>query len=117
MWEQYKEDFMDFTEATFKACSLMTICNLRTLLRNYGVWVKKDKQVTIALSLYNTLCKEDPTEWTKEQILDYIKFNRLFASFKLNRISSLIDDLFNQICPIDLSGFGINLIGQSIPST
>ena len=28
IWEQYKEDFVDFTEATFKACSLMTIYNL-----------------------------------------------------------------------------------------
>jgi len=33
MWEQYKEDFADFTEAIFKACSLITIYNLRTLLR------------------------------------------------------------------------------------
>ena len=47
-------------------------------------------------------------EWTKEQILDYIKTNGLFASFKLNRISSLIANLFNQIRPIDLSGFRIN---------
>ena len=28
MWEQYKEDFADFIEATFKAYSLMIICNL-----------------------------------------------------------------------------------------
>jgi hypothetical protein len=56
-------------------------------------------------------------EWTKEQILDYIKTNNLFASFKLNKISSLIADLFNQIRPIDLSGFQINLTGQSIPNT
>jgi len=34
-------------------------------------------------------------EWTKEQILDYIKTSKLFTSFKLNRISGLIDDLFN----------------------
>ena len=34
-------------------------------------------------------------EQTKEEILDYIKTNKLFASFKLNRISSLIADLFN----------------------
>jgi hypothetical protein len=44
-------------------------------------------------------------EWTKEQILDYIKTNNLFTSFKLNRISGLIANLFNQIRPIDLSGF------------
>ena len=37
MWEQYKEDFVDFTEAIFKACKLIALRNLRTLLRNQGV--------------------------------------------------------------------------------
>ena len=37
MWEQYKEDFIDFTEATFKACNRIAIYNLRTLLRHQGV--------------------------------------------------------------------------------
>ena len=39
LWEQYKEDFADFTETVFKACSLITIRSLQTLLRNQGVWV------------------------------------------------------------------------------
>ena len=34
MWEQYKEDFVDFTEAIFKACKLIALYNLRTLLYN-----------------------------------------------------------------------------------
>ena len=34
IWEQYKKDFVDFTEATFKAYNLITICNLQTLLHN-----------------------------------------------------------------------------------
>ena len=58
------------------------------LLRNQGVWV--NKQVTIARSLYDTLCEEDQREWTKEEILDHINTNGFFASFKLNRISGLI---------------------------
>jgi len=33
LWEQYKEDFTDFTEAILKACNPTTIYNLRTLLR------------------------------------------------------------------------------------
>ena len=32
--EQYKEDFANFTEATFKACSIIPIYNLRALLYN-----------------------------------------------------------------------------------
>ncbi len=46
-------------------------------------------------SLYNTLTEENLTEWTREQILDYIKNNRPFSSYKLNRIAGLIDDPFN----------------------
>ena len=34
LWEQYKEDFADFTEAIFKACNPTAIRNLRTLLRH-----------------------------------------------------------------------------------
>ena len=28
LWKQYQEDFVDFTEATFKACDLTVIYNL-----------------------------------------------------------------------------------------
>jgi hypothetical protein len=33
LWEQYKEDFADFTEAIFKTCDRIATYNLRTLLR------------------------------------------------------------------------------------
>src|SRR6266568_2699947 len=62
MWEQYKEDFIDFMEAIFKTCKLTIIHNLRTLFCDQGVWVEKNKRVTIAQFLYNILCKEDQTE-------------------------------------------------------
>jgi hypothetical protein len=60
LWEQYQEDFADFTEATFKACDRIATYNLRTFLRHRGVWV--DKRVTIAQSLYDILCEKDQTE-------------------------------------------------------
>ena len=35
-------------------------------------------------------------EWTKEEILDQVNIkNKLFASSKLNKITSLIPDIFN----------------------
>jgi hypothetical protein len=40
--------------------------------------------------LYDTLYKKDQTEWTKEEILDYINTNKFFTIFNLNRISSFI---------------------------
>ena len=65
--------------------------------------------------MYNTLYKEDQTEWTIEEILDQVKAtSKLFASPKLNRIAGLVPDILNQIRPINLSNFGINLMGQSI---
>ena len=65
--------------------------------------------------MYNILCKKDQTEWTIEEILDQVKAtSKLFASPKLNRIASLIPNILNQIHPINLSDFGINLMGQSI---
>ena len=55
-------------------------------------------------------------EQTKEEILDQVKAtNKLFTSSKLNRIAGLIPDLLNQIRRIDLSSFGIDFMGQSIP--
>ena len=36
--------------------------------------------------MYNILCKEDQTEWTKEEVLDHINTNGFFASMKLNGI-------------------------------
>ena len=33
LWEQYKEDFVGFIEAIFKACSIIPVRNLRNLLR------------------------------------------------------------------------------------
>ena len=82
--EQYQEDFIDFTEATFKACDRIATYNLRTLLRYRGVWV--NKQATIVQSLYDILCEKDQTEWTKEEVLNHINTNGFFASMKLNGI-------------------------------
>ena len=36
LWEQYKKDFAGFMEATFKACSIIPIYNLRNLLYHQG---------------------------------------------------------------------------------
>jgi len=118
LWEQYQEDFVDFTEAIFKACNPTTIRKLWTHLRNQGIWVKRNKRVTIAQSLYNTIHEKDQTEWTKKEILDQFQETKeLFTSSKLNIITGLIPNPLNQIRPINLSSFGINLTGQSIPST
>jgi len=71
IWEQYKEDFVDFMETTFKAYKLTAIYNLQSFLCNQSVWVKKDKRVTIIQSLYNILYK-DHVIVTRLSFLTYI---------------------------------------------
>ena len=109
---------MDFIKAIFKACKLSVIYNLRTFLRDQGVWVERNKRVTIIQALYNIIHKEDQMEWTKEEILDQVNtINKLFAFSKLNKIAGLIPNILNQICPTDLSGFRTDLTGQNTPNT
>ena len=95
--ELYKEDFADFIEAVFKTCNPINIRNLQTLLRHQGIQVLRDRNVTIPWALYNILREEDPVEWSREDILEHIKGSGLFASFKLNRLSGIVDDPFDRI--------------------
>ena len=55
LWEQFKEDFADFTEQIFKDCNQSTIRKLRTFLRTRGTNTAKDKHITVALSLARTI--------------------------------------------------------------
>jgi len=41
-------------------------------------------------SLYDTLCEENQTEWTKEEVLDHINTYGFFASQKPNWISGFL---------------------------
>ncbi len=59
LWEQFKEDFTGFDEEILKACHQIPICNLRTLLRDRGIWVLRLKGTTVAKSLSNTIKEED----------------------------------------------------------
>jgi hypothetical protein len=62
LWEQYREDFADFKEANFKACSVVIVYKLRALLRSQGMWVLLDRRQLMSISLYNTLRETKPTE-------------------------------------------------------
>jgi hypothetical protein len=46
--------------------------------------------------------------------MDHIKGSGLFASFKLNRLSSIIDDLFNRIR--DYNSSRVELTSQNTPN-
>jgi hypothetical protein len=82
MWEVYLEDFNTFTVDTFKACQQTLIRKLRSHLRSNGVWVKVDRRVTVAQSLFETLGEEDPTEWSNTEMREQLK-KEGFNSYRL----------------------------------
>jgi hypothetical protein len=69
LWDQFKEDFVGFTEDTLKPCGVQCLRRLRTSLRDRGIWVLSNKNITIAKSLSNTIEEEEQTQWTQEELL------------------------------------------------
>ncbi len=70
LWEQFQKDFEEWTENDFKSDVFNTrLRHLRNFLRRRDVWVSRDKNTTIAKSLYATLQEESPTKWTEEEML------------------------------------------------
>ena len=63
LWEQFKADFVDFTEENLKALTLVsTTRKLRILLRNRGILVLINRNVTIAKSISNIIKEEDQSQ-------------------------------------------------------
>ena len=60
LWEQFQEDFSEFTEEIFKNCTLQILRQLRIFLRTRGVKVIKNRHVTLARSLLQIIQEEEP---------------------------------------------------------
>lgn len=80
LWDAFKDDFENFTEEDFKQASVPLLRTLRAHLCTHGVWVKWNRNTTIAASLYEVLIEEEPTKWTIEDVL---KSNETFNSNKI----------------------------------
>lgn len=87
LWEQFQEDFQGWTEDHFKEVPNHRIRTLRATLRDYGVWVTKDRLLTIAKSLMITVNEPTPGEWKQDEIENHIKE---LGNFKSKRINHLI---------------------------
>ncbi len=83
LWETFQEDFEGFTEQDFILASNYNIRRLRDYLRKFGVWIRKQKSLTIARSLYEALLEEQPTEWTEAEIMA-CKEKEEFASYQIS---------------------------------
>jgi hypothetical protein len=74
LWEQFRENFVDWTEDDFKSEVLNNrLRRLRNALRKRNVWVLKDSQMTIAKFLIRTFEKEHLTFWIEEEIVNNVE--------------------------------------------
>ncbi|RKF84191.1 hypothetical protein GcM1_141003, partial [Golovinomyces cichoracearum] len=82
IWEEFNDEFSQFSETDFKAASISFQSGIRLYLRMNGVWVEQDgkRRTAIAKSLYNTLLEKTPTEWTLEKVS---RSNKKFDSLKI----------------------------------
>jgi hypothetical protein len=79
LWEQYRDDFHEFSENTFKLCNTSTIRMLRNHLRSHGVHAPVRAGLTMAHSLHQVAQAEEPLPWTPEAIKDYFTKDKLFS--------------------------------------
>ncbi len=84
LWEQFKEDFQEWTEEDFKDDVLnIRLRRLRNVLRKRDVWVLKNNKIIIARSLVNILQEENSTLWIEDEIRACIKLKKfIFNSIK-----------------------------------
>jgi hypothetical protein len=89
LWEQFQDDFSDFTEESFKSCKIGSQRQLRAFLRTRGVKVTKVKNITIAHSLFETTKEEDQADWSAEEIQNHLTQEGPFLSYRINRLLDL----------------------------
>ena len=86
LWETFKEDFDSFTETIFKSANQQFIRKLRTHLRKYGVWVKKERQGNATQALYQTLLEEDLAPWPEGEVQACVNKGEIFDSRRIDII-------------------------------
>ncbi len=92
LWEQFRDDFEEWTKTTFKKATIDVLRALRAYLRERDVRVIKHKRKTIAKSLHDVLQKETKTPWIEEEIKRCI----LTEHFTSYRIELLLETDFDR---------------------
>ena len=69
LWDLFKDDFKNFTRATFNRFNRTELQRLRAVLRCGGVYVQQNTNtVTIAQSLLDVLNEDEQHKWTDADI-------------------------------------------------
>ncbi len=90
LWEQFQNDFAEWTKRTFNSATVDVLRALRTYLRKHGVWISTHE--TMTKSLFYVLQKETETPWIEEEIKRCI----LTEHFTSNRIERLLETEFGR---------------------
>ena len=101
LWEQYREDFANWTLEHFRAAKQHSTRTLRALLRTNGVWVSKSPNLKLPDALYATIQDNNWHEWTQAEINDHLQLQGTFESPRMTHLLS--SQPTNSLSTIDTS--------------
>lgn len=78
LWDTFKDDFAEWTEAILNTMSRIPLINLRDTLRTKGVFVACEQSVVTAL--YNVISHQEQHTWTDTDITYHILRRGFFQS-------------------------------------
>ncbi len=95
LWEQFRDNFEDWTKNDFKSETEMfnkSLRKLKIVLRRRNVWVLKDKRSSLQNFCIKTLQEKKSIEWTEEKIRRFM----MSKQFIFNIIKNLIETDFDR---------------------
>ncbi len=91
LWEQFKNDFVDWTNENFRTATIEKLREFRVYLRQHDVWVRRQRDTSINKVLFAVIQKETKTSWIEEEVM-----NCLNEDFKSNIIKLLLETNFDR---------------------
>ncbi|KAI0995827.1 hypothetical protein K3495_g12354, partial [Podosphaera aphanis] len=70
LWQGFQDYFEGWAVNNFKLAGLTDLNNLRTYLRQHGVYVQKRQGYSVAKALHKILVEEEPAKWPADELAD-----------------------------------------------
>jgi hypothetical protein len=75
LWEDFRDEFSEWTIDVLKLASRNALKELRVYLTTHGVWIRKTTGTSFARVLQDCIDEETRYEWTKEEIEEHLKLH------------------------------------------
>jgi hypothetical protein len=75
LWEDFRDEFGQWTFDVLKLASRSALKAIRVYLITHGVWIRKTAGTSFAKVLQDCLDEETRHEWTREEIEDHLKLH------------------------------------------